>query len=79
MRYNFLLFVDAKKLTLNSPKVKHFLHLATFFCFNIFLISIDVVSDFATSINFYNVGHHKWALATLLPIFAPFLIRYSLA
>ena len=73
------MFVDAKKLTLNSPKVKHFLHLATFFCFNIFLISIDVVSDFATSINFYIVGHQKWALATLLPIFAPFLIRYSLA
>jgi hypothetical protein len=50
-----------------------------FFIFNVVLITSDIVSDFITAFNFLNDGHFYWAICTILTMFAPFAVRFSVA
>jgi hypothetical protein len=50
-----------------------------FFIFNVVLITSDIVSDFITAFNFLNDGHFYWGICTIVPMFAPFGVRFSVA
>jgi hypothetical protein len=50
-----------------------------FFIFNVVLVTSDIVTDFITAFNFFNDGHFYWAICTIVPMFAPFGVRFSLA
>jgi hypothetical protein len=43
------------------------------------LVTSDIVSDFITAFNFFNDGHFYWAICTIVPMFAPFMVRFSVA
>jgi hypothetical protein len=53
--------------------------LLMFFIFNVVLIISDIVTDFITAVNFFNDGHFYWAIFTIMPMFAPFVVRFSVA
>ena len=53
--------------------------LIMFFIFNVVLITSDIVTDFITAVNFFNDGHFYWGICTIVPMFAPFAVRLSLA
>jgi hypothetical protein len=38
-----------------------------------------IFSDVATALNFLNNGHFYWGVYTVVPIFAPFAFRFSVA
>jgi hypothetical protein len=50
-----------------------------FFIFNVVLVTSDIVTDFFTAFNFFNEGHFYWGICTLVPMFAPFAVRFSVA
>ncbi len=50
-----------------------------FLIFNVVLVTSDIVTDFITAFNFFNDGHFYWAICTIVPMFAPFGVRFSLA
>jgi hypothetical protein len=50
-----------------------------FFIFNVVLVTSDIVTDFITAFNFFNDGHFYWAICTIVPMFAPFGVRFSVA
>jgi hypothetical protein len=50
-----------------------------FFIFNVVLVTSDIVTDFITAVNFFDDGHFYWAICTIVPMFAPFAVRFSLA
>ncbi len=60
---------------LNPALMKHIVHLVIFFVFNVLLLTLDIYSDFATAADFFFNGDIYWCLSTLVPIFAPMLVR----
>jgi hypothetical protein len=50
-----------------------------FFIFNVVLVTSDIVTDFITAFNYFNDGHFYWAICTIVPMFAPFAVRCSVA
>jgi hypothetical protein len=50
-----------------------------FFIFNVVLVTSDIVTDFITAVNFFNDGHFYWGICTIVPMFAPFAVRFSVA
>ena len=59
----------------NSAQHKHCLQLTIFFTFNVVFLTADIYSDFATAFQFFYNGDFYWAISTLLPIFAPMMVR----
>jgi hypothetical protein len=64
---------------LNSAQWKHVQQLVMFFIFNVVLVTSDIVTDFITAVNFFNDGHFYWAICTIVPMFAPFAVRFFVA
>jgi hypothetical protein len=50
-----------------------------FFIFNVVLVTSDIVTDFITAVNFFDDGHFYWAISTIVPMFAPFVVRLTVA
>jgi hypothetical protein len=50
-----------------------------FFIFNVVLVTSDIVTDFITAFIFFDDGHFYWGICTIVPMFAPFGVRFSLA
>ncbi len=71
------IFIAAHKW--NSALWKHCLQLTIFFTCNVVLLTMDISSDFATAIHFFQNGHVYWGLSTLLPIFAPMTVKILMA
>ena len=55
--------------------MKHVFELGVFFIFHVLLLTLDIYSDFATAAGFFFKGHLGWGLSTLLPIFAPMIVK----
>ncbi len=64
---------------LNESQWKHIGQLVKFFFFNVFLVTFDIVTDFITALNFFNDGHLYWGICTIVPMFAPFVVRFSVS
>jgi hypothetical protein len=64
---------------LNNAQQKHMQQFFMFFIFNVVLVTSDIVTDFITAFNFFNDGHFYWAICTIVPMFAPFAVRFSVA
>ncbi len=63
------------KAALGHPKFQHFLLLLKFFAFSVALIFADVVTDIITASEFIALGHKYWGFFTIVPIFAPFVVK----
>ena len=70
---------EAFQRFLGHPKVRHFLILVKFFTFSVALLTADIVTDIQSALDFYQRGHFYWGLFTLLPVFAPFFVRCTIA
>ncbi len=64
---------------LNEAQWKHIGQLVMFFIFNVVLVTSDILTDFITALNFFNDGHLYWGICTIVPMFAPFVVRFSVA
>jgi hypothetical protein len=64
---------------LNSAQWKHCQQLIIFFVFNVVFLTADIYSDFGTAFQFFSNGDFYWGLSTLLPIFAPMMVRILIA
>jgi hypothetical protein len=72
----FLLSVSKQfKMCLSHPKFQHFLLLLKFFMRCVILVSMDMITDIITVIDFLSRGHYYWGICTVVPIFAPFAVR----
>jgi hypothetical protein len=49
--------------------------LLKFFVFSVALIFADVVTDIITASEFFALGHKYWGFFTIVPIFAPFVVK----
>jgi hypothetical protein len=63
------------KAALGHPKFQHFVLLLKFFVFSVALIFADVVTDIITASEFFALGHKYWGFFTIVPIFAPFVVK----
>jgi hypothetical protein len=57
------------------PKFEHFLLLLKFFMRCVVLLSMDIITDISTAVDFLSRGHYYWGICTVVPIFAPFAVR----
>ena len=63
------------KMFHRHPKFQHFLVLLKFFTRCVILLSLDIITDISTAIEFFSRGHYYWGICTVVPIFAPFVVR----
>jgi hypothetical protein len=63
------------KMFRRHPKFHHFLLLLKFFMRCVVLLSLDIITDISTAIEFFSRGHYYWGICTVVPIFAPFGVR----
>ncbi len=63
------------KMLLRHPKFQHFFLLLNFFMRCVVLLSIDIITDINTAVNFLSRGHYYWGICTVVPIFAPFAVK----
>jgi hypothetical protein len=66
------------KYFLNHPKVQRVKLLAGTFLFSVVLLAADIITDLATSFDFFTRGNFFWGMFTLIPICAPFLAKITL-
>jgi hypothetical protein len=50
-----------------------------FFIFNVVLVTSDIVTDFITAFKFFSDGHFNWGICTIVLMFAPSFVRFSVA
>jgi hypothetical protein len=43
------------------------------------LVTSDIVTDFITALKYFNDGNFYWGICTIVPMFAPFTVRLSVA
>jgi hypothetical protein len=80
MKNHFINFFNEIFLgCLNSAQRQHIQQFIMFFIFNVVLVTSDIVSDFITAFNFFNDRHFYWGICTLVPMFAAFAVRFSVA
>ncbi len=60
---------------LRHPKFQHFLLLLKFFMLSVMLLAMDIITDINTAVDFLSREHFFWGLYTVVPIFAPFVVR----
>ncbi len=70
-----LFFIPYIAPFLNAAQLKHIGQLSIFFIFHVLILTLDIYSDFATAVDLLFKGHLGWGLSTLLPIFAPMIVR----
>lgn len=69
---NQFLIISAKK---KHHKCGHFFLLLKFFLFNVVLVTLDIITDFLTAINFFSRREFKWGLLTTVTIFSSLILR----
>ena len=63
------------KQLFNNPVFKHCQLFTGFFIFSVGLLYADIITDFWSAFEFFKQGDTNWGWFTLIPIFAPFLVR----
>ncbi len=63
------------KKWLSPSRLKHCQLLIVFFIFSVGLLSADIITDIMAAAEFFKRGDTNWGWFTLIPIFAPFLVR----
>jgi hypothetical protein len=63
------------KAALGHPKCQHFVLLLKYFVLSVALVFADVVTDIITASEFFALGHKYWGFFTIVPIFAPFVVK----
>jgi len=48
-----------------------------FFVFKVLLLTADITTDISTAISFFKEGHLGWFIFTMIPIFAPMIVKIS--
>jgi hypothetical protein len=73
----FLSFSVSKqfKMFFRPPKFQHFFLLLKFFTLSVMLLSMDIITDINTAVDFLSRGHFYWGICTVVPIFAPFAVK----
>ncbi len=62
--------------SLKNPALRSHIGILTiFFFFNVLLLTADIGTDIATAVSFFNDDHIWWSIFTLVPIFAPWIVR----
>jgi hypothetical protein len=68
----FLFFLDSQTF---KAIFKHFQLLIVFFCCSVVPLSADIITDIISAEDFFRRGDTNWGVFTLVPIFAPFILR----
>jgi hypothetical protein len=63
------------KMLHRHPKSQQFLLLLKFFMRCVVLLSMDIITDISTAVDFMSRGHFYLGICTVVPIFAPFALR----
>jgi hypothetical protein len=66
------------KQLFNNPVFKHCQLFIGFFIFSVGLLFADIITDFNAAFEFFQRGDKYWGCFTLIPIFAPFLVRFMM-
>ncbi len=63
------------KMWCTSPKLQHAKLLLVFLTFSVVLLSTDIITDFIAAEEFFRRGDTYWGSFTLIPVFAPLVVR----